>query len=1077
VDNLSAVESIFFAALDKGSAEERAAYLDQACGPDLELRRCVERMLKAHPKVGDFLQAPAPGVGATVDEPPLTEKAGTIIGPYKLLQQIGEGGFGVVYMAEQEKPVRRMVALKIVKPGMDTAQVIARFESERQALALMDHPNIARVFDAGATASGRPYFVMELVKGVPITDFCDRNHLPPEARLKLFADVCHAVQHAHHKGVIHRDIKPSNVMVTLHDGVPVVKVIDFGVAKATVQKLTEKTLFTAYGQMIGTPAYMSPEQAEMSGLDIDTRSDIYSLGVLLYELLTGTTPLEGKRLRQAGYAEMLRLIREEEAPRPSTRLSSLGQSATVLAGNRGLDVRGLARLLAGDLDWIVMKALEKDRSRRYETANGLARDLQHYLADEPVEACPPSAGYKLRKFARKYRKPLAMAAVFVGMLVVGTAISVGLAIRATAAERDAAAQRDAARQAEQDANFQRTEAQTKEAAAQSEATKARALTGLLQELLGTANPDSAKGANYTVRKMLDDFEGGLGDRLKGQPDVEADLRITIGLAYASNNLPDKAQAQFRRALELRRGFFGAEHVKVAEAMTELAWSLRYQRTWLLSEEAGAAAEKQAREAVALYRKLGEKKENLARALLVLGYKFGGYDPGWILYINLDEAEAALREALSVAERCAQGKPTPLIAEANRSLAVCLFFRGRAEDAKPLAVRAVELHRLVHGDRHPETARSFLDLGRIHLDRYEYAEAEQACREALTIFRRAYGDDFHLMSAYALRLLVCTLDVQYKDAEADAIARECLAAWRKPDYSFQSGDLIPAMRGGACADRGDYADAEAHIRQALEISRKQPALVPEPNVFAYSFRLGAFLSHQGKHEEARAAVEKIVPLARAASRQANTPPHLQALYAGVLLLGGSGKADDLQAALSLAQQAVDRMNEEPREARAVARFTLALAYGQNGERERAIQLLRELLELAPPRATMERRFEEKYLVQYLKEMGDLPAVEKVLREVLSQRQKAWPKGHPEIAAAQANLGGFLTEQKQHDQAEPLLLAAYDSLKTHSQADSRSLKRRRVEIAERLIQLYDAWGRKEDAAKWRKECESTKTVPKP
>src|SRR5271154_156847 len=273
------------------------------------------------------------------------EQVGSVIGPYKLLQQLGEGGFGIVYMAEQEKPVRRIVAVKIIKPGMDTAQVIARFESERQALALMDHPNIARVLDAGATDSGHPYFVMELVKGVPITEFCDKNHSSPGERLKLFIDVCHAIQHAHHKGVIHRDIKPSNVLVTLHDGVPVVKVIDFGVAKATVQKLTEKTLFTAFGQMLGTPAYMSPEQAEMSGLDIDTRSDVYALGVLLYELLTGTTPLETKRLREAGYAEMQRLIREEEAPRPSTRLSSLGETATALADNRGLDVKRLVQLL------------------------------------------------------------------------------------------------------------------------------------------------------------------------------------------------------------------------------------------------------------------------------------------------------------------------------------------------------------------------------------------------------------------------------------------------------------------------------------------------------------------------------------------------------------------------------------------------------------------------------------------------------------------------------------------------------------------------------------------------------------
>jgi len=360
-------EAILIDALGLETPGERVAFLAGACRGDGSLRARVEVLLKSHEEATGFLKSAGPSAPNTTQlhVPAAVEGPGETIGPYKLLQNIGEGGFGVVYMAEQEKPVRRMIALKIIKPGMDTAQVIARFESERQALAIMDHPNIAMVLDAGATESGRPYFVMELVKGVPITEFCDKNHLPPESRLKLFIDVCHAIQHAHHKGIIHRDIKPSNVMVTLHDGVPVVKVIDFGVAKATVQKLTERTLFTAYGQMIGTPAYMSPEQAEMSGLDIDTRSDVYSLGVLLYELLTGTTPLESKRLREAGYAEMQRLIREEESPRPSTRISSLGESATVLAGNRGLDVKKLAQVLAGDLDWIAMKALDKDRNRRY----------------------------------------------------------------------------------------------------------------------------------------------------------------------------------------------------------------------------------------------------------------------------------------------------------------------------------------------------------------------------------------------------------------------------------------------------------------------------------------------------------------------------------------------------------------------------------------------------------------------------------------------------------------------------------------------------------------------------------------
>ncbi len=349
----------------------------------------------------------------------------TTIGPYKLLQEIGEGGFGVVYMAEQQEPIRRKVALKIIKPGMDTREVIARFEAERQALALMDHPNIARVFDAGATDNGRPYFVMELVKGVPITEFCDKNKFPTSERLKLFITACHAVQHAHHKGIIHRDLKPSNVMITLHDGLAVPKVIDFGVSKAISQRLTEKTLFTRFGQMVGTPQYMSPEQAEMSGLDVDTRSDIYSLGVLLYELLTGTTPVEESRLRSSGHAEMLRIIQEEEPPKPSSRLNTLGEELTAVCQHRGSDPKRLGQLLRGDLDWIVMKSLEKDRNRRYETANSLAQDIQRHLSDEPVVAGPPSAAYRTRKFVRR-NKTLVTAALAVGLaLLTGLGMAIG----------------------------------------------------------------------------------------------------------------------------------------------------------------------------------------------------------------------------------------------------------------------------------------------------------------------------------------------------------------------------------------------------------------------------------------------------------------------------------------------------------------------------------------------------------------------------------------------------------------------------------------------------------------------------
>jgi WD40 repeat protein/serine/threonine protein kinase len=412
--------AIFNEAIAHESSVERSRFLDEACGSDSKVRERIEALLRAHSKAGGFFGGQSPAPEAT-ELPAISEKAGVAIGPYKLLQQIGEGGMGVVYMAEQTEPVRRKVALKVIKPGMDTRQVIARFEAERQALALMDHVNIARVFDGGTTETGRPYFVMELVHGVPITRYCDDQRLTLRQRLELFVPVCQAIQHAHTKGIIHRDLKPSNVMITLYDGKPVPKVIDFGVAKATEQKLTERTLFTQYGTMVGTLEYMSPEQAEMSALGVDTRSDIYSLGVLLYELLTGSTPLLKMRIRETAYAEILRIIKEEEPPKPSTRLSTSGAALVTISAQRQMEPAKLTKLVRGELDWIVMKCLEKDRNRRYETANSLAADVQRYLHDEPVEACPPSAWYRFTKFARRHKRGLS------------TASAVALAVLLTAA--------------------------------------------------------------------------------------------------------------------------------------------------------------------------------------------------------------------------------------------------------------------------------------------------------------------------------------------------------------------------------------------------------------------------------------------------------------------------------------------------------------------------------------------------------------------------------------------------------------------------------------------------------------------
>jgi eukaryotic-like serine/threonine-protein kinase len=783
-------EVIYHVARGIKEAAARDAYLQHVCMEDKPLRDRLDALLRVCDLEGSFLELPV--FDAKVEVPGPIERAGTMIGPYKLIEQIGEGGMGVVFLAEQSQPVRRKVALKVIKPGMDSRQVIARFEAERQALALMDHPNISRIIDGGVTESGRPYFVMELVKGLPITEYCNRNRLTVRKRLELFVPVCQAVQHAHQKGIIHRDLKPSNVLVTMHDAQPVVKVIDFGVSKALGQDLTDKTLCTGFAQMVGTPLYMSPEQAGQSALDTDTRSDIYTLGVLLYELLTGTTPFDKERFRKAAYDEIRRIVREEEPPKPSTRLSEARETLSSTSALRDMEPVKLRKLVRGELDWIVMKCLEKDRNRRYESASGFAADVQRYLNNEPVLACPPSFGYRLSKFANRNKGPVLAGLALTALLllgIVGTSIGLAWALRAEGTAKRAAASE----------SNQRKRA---EAAYEAEVKQRR-----------------------MARKAVDEMYTQVAQKwLSQQPRME------------------KVQREFlEKSLSYYREFAREQSTDPAAQLEQAA---AYRRMGVMDQMLGrhAEAEEAHGRAIAISGKLAagfpsvrDYRKELAENHYQLGYLQ--------MYTNrLEEAEKSFRESLRIHEQLVVdfGEDDDLrrdLAADHHSLGMTqsggMGGVARPKEARDAYRRALEYHkRLVAGatdvaENQSSLAATQNDLCMLLLEGGELAEARLLVEEAISHQRAALKIDprrptYRLFLCNHLVNLGRIEETEGNHESAVKTAREAMALQEKladdfpevPHYRHGQAELCYHL--GKLLEDDDRREAEAILRQAVSL---------------------------------------------------------------------------------------------------------------------------------------------------------------------------------------------------------------------------------------------------------------------
>jgi serine/threonine protein kinase/tetratricopeptide (TPR) repeat protein len=1026
-------------AADPRSARAAAPRPAPRHAPDSEfLHRLKQAPLWADDTAGGLLWA-SPFAARTAVVRPVLEGPGTVIGPYTLLQEIGEGGMGTVFLAEQTCPVWRRVALKVIKPGMDSRQVIARFEAERQALALMDHVNIARVLDAGATEAGRPYFVMELVHGVPITKYCDDNHLTPRERLELFVPVCQAIQHAHQKGIIHRDIKPSNVMVTLYDRKPVPKVIDFGVAKATEQKLTERTLFTQNGILVGTPEYMSPEQAEMSARGVDTRSDIYSLGVLLYELLTGSTPLSHRRLRDAGYGEILRMIKEEEPPRPSTRLSDSGAALASISAQRQMKPAKLMKLLRGELDWIVMKCLEKDRNRRYETVSSLARDVQRYLHDEPVQACPPSASYRLRKVLRRNKGRSLAVAVSLVLLVAGT-VGTGIGLmHALDAENKAMA---AMQQADDKARI-------------AKAVNEFLLHDLLRQADSGAQADGGFTAepDLTVREALNRAAAKIDHRFQDDPLVEAAIRHAIGDAYVGIGEAPRGLPHLQRSRSLRERHLGTDHAETLDAMNSLAGAY--------------LAVNQLDQAIHLYElilakrteKLGPDHADTLTGMNNLAYalQYAG---------QLDRVLPLFEETLAK-RQATLGPEHPDTLTSMSNLAWALQEAGQLDRALPLYEATLAKRQATLAPDHPETFTSmdYLAWGYVAVGKLDRGIA--LFKQSLA-GRQAKQGPTHPETIACMSFLGVAFCQDGQAEQAVPLLEHALAQQRErrsPNHleTLQSMSYL-AM---AYQQTGEFNRAQNLFEETVA---KQKVTLGADHLQTLSSldNLAALHASMNRPDRAVPLFEECLKLRRAKlgvdhPHTLSTLAHLGAAYRDAGRLGEAMRC--LEEALATARKAPGPLPT----ALVTILGDLAATYDCAGQFTKSEPLYREHLALCRKQFDVTDLRTAHALDLYgssLLQQQRHAEAETKLSESLAIREKkrpdAWDTFH-----TRSKLGEALLGQKRYEDAESRFLAGFQGMKRREAKIPPNRKAHLTRTMERLVQLYEAWGKTAEATSWRKE----------